>query len=209
MLERMSMIDIIKQIEENDFSLLGSSEKGELAAVLLKKIPEITGLIQGAAKDREHKISQKFNKIKEEVVNGTCDSSKIESFIEDLSNQYTFLLSQVGLVENQLIQAEAMRVKLADAAFGVRMATLPIALLINFVTALKETNWATIVWDEKNGTRVDNITEYARLVDIYIEPNMQWSEKITFRMLMGGYLPESEYVQLQKRILLRLEPYNK
>ena len=203
------MIDAVKQVEKIDFSLLTATEKGELATVLLQKIPEITGLIQGAAKDRDSKISQKFKKIKEEVINGTCDSSKVESFIEDLSQQYTFLLSQVGLVENQLVQAEAMRVKLADATFGVRMATLPIALLVNFVNALKEIAWATIIWDEKNGTKVENITEYARLVDIYIEPNMQWSEKVTFRMLMGGYLPESEYAQLQKRVSMRLEPYNK
>jgi hypothetical protein len=202
------MTDVVSQLEKIDFLTLSSAEKSQVASVLLKKIPDITGLIQAASKDKERQTGYKLSELKKAIVNGTCDTEKVENFIKELSEQYTFLLSQVGFIENQLIQAEEMKNKIQDSVQGIKIATLPTVFLIDFVRVLKESKWAKIIWDEKNGTKVNNITDYARLIDIYIEPNILWSEQVTFKMLMGGYLPESEYNQLQKKTPLRLEPYN-
>lgn len=202
------MNTIAQQLSQIDFSILSQNDKSELAAILLQKVPDITGLIHKAAKDQELQTTHKFQEIKQEVTNGTCTVDKIESFIQDISKQYTFLLSQVGVVENQLTQAESMRLKLADQVIGLRIATLPIALMMDLVKTLKECRWAKIIWDEKNGTKSNHITEYARLVDIFVEPNMQWTDTVTFKMLMGGYLPEAEYESLRSKMNLRLAAYN-
>lgn len=187
---------ILEKLSAIDFTLLDQESYKSVAEILLQKIPGITGFIEKASKDKEKKLQENFLEIKQEVINGSCTADKIEDFIGKLSEQYTHLLSQLGIIETQLESAEAMKTKLEDKVYGTRIATLPIAMIIDFVNHLKVTGWATISWDEKNGTRCEKITDYARLVDIYIEPNMQWSEKVHFTMLMGGYLPEADYNNL-------------
>lgn len=200
--------DIVKSISALDFSGLSSEDAARVATVLLQKIPAITGLIQKVSQDREKKIQERFKQIKIKATNGTCKPEEIENLIGDLSNQYTYYLSQIGMLENQLTQAESMKAKISDKVYGVRIATLPIAMMLDFVNTLKECSWAKIVWDEKNGTKCEKICDYARLVDIYIEPNMRWQDKTTFTMLMGNYLLESEYTNLAQKLSKRLAPYH-
>ena len=198
---------VINTLKELDFSFLDQSSRGEIVDVLLQKIPDITGLIEKAAKDKEQRLQNRLQDIKQEVINGTCSTERVEGLLGSLSEQYTHLLSQLGVVETQLEQVESMRVKLEDKVHGIRMATLPIVLMLDFVQTLKQCSWAHVFWDEKNGTKSERITDYARLVDIFIEPNIQWSEKVSFKMLMGGYLPEADYNILIESLNIRA-PYN-
>jgi len=198
---------IIKTLESLDFGALDQDSASIVADVLLKKIPGITGLIEKAAKDKQQALQDKFKSLKENVAQGTGSVEQIETLIVSLSEQYTHILSQLGVIETQLEQAEAMRGKLDEKAHGIRIATIPVAMLIDFVKIMKDSTWARVVWEQKPGTQSDKITDYARLVDIYVEPNVQWCDQVTFTMFLGGYLPESDYNILASNLNIRT-PYN-
>jgi hypothetical protein len=190
-----------------NFKEMTDNEISDVINQLLETHPGVVGIIQQMINDKSKKVSDLSQKVKEKLDNKTLMPRDVELLIKELSQQYSVLLGQISDVENQLMQAEELKDDVMRAKNTVRIMTLPIALLMEFNRVLKECRWAKIRWDEKKDTKCNNISDYARLVDVYVEPNSTWEGLVNFTFVLGGYITESAYEELKQVSAVARAPY--
>jgi hypothetical protein len=186
---------------------MSNDEVSELISSLIEHHPSVLGTIQQLIHNKTGEIEVLSQTVKSKFEAQALMPRDIELLIRALSQQYSILLGQIGDVENQLIQAEELKDSIMRAKNTLRIMTLPIALLMDFTRLIKESKWATIKWDEKKDTKCEHITDYARLVEIYVEPNSTWETPVNFLFIMGGYISETAYAELQSVTSFARTPY--
>lgn len=184
-----------------------NDEVNELVSALIEHHPSVLGTIQQLISNKTGEIDALTQTVKTKFEAQTLMPRDIELLIRALSQQYSILLGQIGDVENQLIQAEELKDNIMRAKNTLRIMTLPIALLMDFTRLIKDSQWATLKWDEKKDTKCEHITDYARLVEIYVEPNSTWETPVNFLFIMGGYISENAYAELQSVTSFARAPY--
>ena len=181
-----------------DLKNMDDDEIGVLVADLIDAHPNVIGIIQQTVKNKSQDMHALAKMVSDKFEAKTLVPRDVEALIKALSQQYSVLLGQMNDIENQLMSAESLKDNIMREKNTLRIMTIPIALLIEFNDVIKRSKWAQIKWDEKKGTKCANITDYARIVDVYVEPNSTWETLVNFTFVMGGYISEQAYEELRQ-----------
>lgn len=193
-----SFLDMVKKNEVN----------AEDVSVLIKGLVSFNpDLAQEAIEVSDSQLNVTHNLLEEAEKEHSL--SKVDTCVDLLSRRYSVLLAQIGTVEAQLELCENIRCKAEQAGSRVYIGTLPAILMLNFVSYLKDSIWATITWEEEPDTLIKEIIDYARLISIYVEPNKAWDGQIRFVFRMKSYITEVDFMRVCKRLGKKYDYYHK
>lgn len=186
-----NLADALEQNKDQDVRILE-----EQARKCLDRSPGLLSVLRGIISQQDVAASEAFAAVKKQADDGKVTIATVDRLVQLLSQKYSALLTEIGGVEEHLEQAQLLRERLEVRDNSWRVATLPSYLLVDLVGLLKQQPWAKLTWDEDKDLRCPEISDYARLVEIRVEPNVAWDGVVNFTFCLKGYITENDYEAL-------------
>lgn len=189
--------ELVAQIKQSiDEDKFGANDLQELFKHLMLKNPEV---LDDALSATDSSLSC-VDKIISDLKEGRGDKSKLNFCVEMLSKRYSLILAQIGNVETRMEACADLKEQFEKKESMFRLGLFPAILLVEFVDAVKASIWTQVSWEQDAEQACENITDYARITEVWIEPNRVWDGLVRIVFRMKGYISESDFKKICVRI---------